>query len=116
MKNLPDIPKVCVLLRGGIELWIDAERRDALEARLKDSSVRFIKLDNQTVNTFEVLGIFTPDAIEERRRRKNGQWTCKAGSWHDKGDECSCLTGAEKEAHHKKREEFYKENGYYPLR
>lgn len=83
-------PQLCVLLRSGLELWIDTEREAELEKVLADSSKRFIRINGQLVNPFEVLGVFTPDAMEDRQRRKNGQWKCMKGSWHDKGQGCGC--------------------------
>jgi hypothetical protein len=38
--------------------------------------------------------------MEDYTRRKNGQWKCKYGNWHDKGEKCNCefynLTDEEK--------------------
>lgn len=85
----------CVLIRSGLELWIDAERESELEKVLADSSKRFIRINGQLVNPFEVLGVFTPDAMEDRQRRKNGQWKCMKGAWHEKGQGCGCATYTE---------------------
>lgn len=82
--------QVCVLIRSGLELWIDAEREEELEKVLADSTKRFIRINGQLVNPFEVLGVFTPDAMEDRQRRKNGQWKCLKGNWHDKTHMCEC--------------------------
>lgn len=94
MKELAN-KQVCVLIRGGLELWIDAEKSDTLQEALSDTSKRFLKINGQVVNPFEVLGIFTPDAMEDRQRRKNGQWKCMKGKWHEKGDGCGCETHTE---------------------
>ncbi len=83
-------PQVCVLVRGGLELWIDAEKMDGLKQTLNDASKKFININGQLVNPFEILGVFTPDAMEDRQRRKNGQWKCLKGNWHDKGNVCAC--------------------------
>jgi hypothetical protein len=90
MTNELSTPQVCLLLRADVELWIPAERRDALEAALSDKDKRFVKVNGQVVNPLEVVGIFTPDYMEERTRRKNGQWRCQKNTWHDKGQQCHC--------------------------
>lgn len=87
--------QVCVLIRGGLELWIDADRSDVLQEALSDTSKRFLKISGQVVNPFEVLGIFTPDAMEDRSRRKNGQWKCMKGKWHEKATGCGCVVRTE---------------------
>jgi hypothetical protein len=82
--------QVCVLIRSGLELWIDADRTEDLEKAISDQSRRFVKISGQLINPFEILGIFTPDAMEDRQRRKNGQWKCLKATWHDKGQVCEC--------------------------
>lgn len=87
----PDILRKCVLIRGGLEVWIDSDKADGLYEAIKSpTSPKFIKLNNQVINTFEIIGIMTPEAMEERQRRKNGQWKCMKNRWHDKGQGCEC--------------------------
>ena len=87
--NTPALQQKCVLIRGNVEFWLEHERAKVLEAALaKPNLPHFIEINGQHVNTFEIIGVFTPDAIDERRRRANGQWTCKWGKWHEKGEKC----------------------------
>lgn len=87
----PDIQRKCVLIRGGLEIWIESDRADKLIEGLKrQDAPRFISIEGQSINTFEILGVFTPGAMEDRQRRKNGQWKCMKGNWHDKGNICEC--------------------------
>lgn len=86
-----DIIRKCVLVRSGLELWIEAERAERLQKVLASHSApKFIDIEGQFVNTFEILGIFSPDAMEDRQRRKNGQWKCMKGNWHERGNTCEC--------------------------
>lgn len=87
----PDIIRKCVLVRGGLEIWIEADKADNLYEAIKSPNApKYIKIDNQVINTFEIIGIMTPEAMEERQRRKNGQWKCMKNRWHDKGQGCEC--------------------------
>lgn len=79
-----------VSIRGGTELWIDEDRVQDLEKALQNSNNKFIKISGQLVNVFEVLGVFSVEAIEERQRRKNGEWKCQKGKWHEKFKICEC--------------------------
>lgn len=83
-------PQVCVLIRSGLEIWIDQDQAPVLEHALTTSTTKFLKLSGQLINTFEVLGVFTPAAMEDRQRRKNGQWKCLKGTWHEKDHKCEC--------------------------
>lgn len=87
----PDIIRKCVLVRGGLEIWIDASKADNLYEAIKSPQApKYIKVEGQVINTFEIIGIMTADAMEEKQRRKNGQWKCLKGTWHEKGNVCEC--------------------------
>jgi hypothetical protein len=90
MTNQIAVPQVCVLIRGGVELWISVERQPELIAALNERDRRFLKINGQMVNVLEVIGVFTPEHMDERTRRKNGQWRCEKGHWHDRGQPCHC--------------------------
>ena len=92
----PDIIRKCVIIRGGIEIWIETERADRLAKALAEPNApKFITIEGQYVNTFEILGIFSAAAMEEKNRRRNGQWKCEKGNWHEKAQGCSCPTYTE---------------------
>lgn len=80
---------VCVLIRGDMEFWMENERADHLRRAL-EANPRFIDIDGATINTYEIVGIFPAAAMEEKTRRKNGEWRCKVGNWHEKGQSCHC--------------------------
>lgn len=87
----PDIIRKCVLLSGGMEIWIEAERAEKLADALRlGNTPKFLSLEGQLINTFEVRGVFTASAMEEQHRRKNGQWKCMKGNWHEKAQVCEC--------------------------
>lgn len=79
---------VCLLLRNGIQFWLEKDRATNLESKLSDKTKPFFDLDGNIVNKSDVTGIFAATVIEEMTRRKNGQWFCKEGYWHDRGEKC----------------------------
>lgn len=92
----PDIIRKCVLIRSGLELWVEEERANKLAQVLASNNApKFIDIEGQFVNTFEILGIFSASAMEDKQRRKNGQWKCLKGNWHDKGNVCECKENRE---------------------
>lgn len=75
----------CICLRNGAEIWVEKERVEALVRILLESKEhRFIKIDNEIVNTADIVGVFTPQALERTWRLKQGQWQDKKGNWHSK--------------------------------
>lgn len=91
-----DIAKLqkCLLIRAGIEIWLDEEKWNKLEILLsadKNKLPKFVNLEGRFVNVADIVGIFKPSDLEEKTRRLNGQWRCKYGEYHDRGDICNCL-------------------------
>ncbi len=72
-------------LRNGVEISIERDRVDAILPELEKR--RFFEVNGEIINTKDIVGIFTPQAIEDTTRRKNGQWQDKkTGKWYNKGD------------------------------
>ena len=91
MTNEISKKQMCILIRSGIELWIDQERSQKLINVLQADDSRFIEFDGRLFNRADVVGIFNPQDLEEVTRRKNGQWQDVEGYWHEKGDViCKC--------------------------
>jgi hypothetical protein len=81
----------CVVIRGGFEIWVDTEKADRLQATLQNlTSHLFITWGKDQFNTADVTGIFSPETMDERTRRKNGQWQCQSNGWHDRFEKCTC--------------------------
>ncbi|NCD07234.1 MAG: hypothetical protein EOL97_14060 [Spirochaetia bacterium] len=81
----------CIKMRNNISIWIDEEVADKIEESLKQgNSGRFIKVEGNLLNVVDITGIYTPKALDEYTREKNGEWKCKYGNWHKKGQECEC--------------------------
>ena len=79
----------CVLIRSGVELWIEEEKIEELIAIWKNSKeTRVIKIGTEIINTFDIVGIFTPSVMADRTRRKNGQWKCEWNHWHNFRETC----------------------------
>lgn len=76
---------VCLLMRNGIEIWLEKDRADNLVTALtaiKES--KFINYDGRLINSADVSGLFTPQDMEDYTRRKNGQWKTSGGTWKDR--------------------------------
>lgn len=91
---------VCIQMRTGVEVWIESSRADNVQATLQAiTQSKFIKLDNQTLNTADIVGVFQASTMEAATRRKNGQTQCKEGVWHDKNEKCDCVPRKTRERH-----------------
>ena len=79
----------CVVAREGIEIWLEAEKVESLLAEIEKGR-KFVQIGDEILNTFEIQGVFTPKQMEEKNRRKNGEWKCESDNWHNKGENCEC--------------------------
>jgi len=81
----------CLLTREGIEIWVDdnqAEKISQLILTAKEN--KLIEVEGETISVNSISGIYSAQKIEELRRKKQGQWQCKYGNWHNRYDICSC--------------------------
>lgn len=78
----------CVLLRNGIEIWVDEERAKNVANALNES--KYFILEGSLISPHEISGVLTPVHMEEYKRHKEGQWKCNKNTWHDRGQKCNC--------------------------
>ena len=89
---------VAIVIRGGIEIWVEKEKAVSLaQALSRQDCPQFIRYGEQLINKADITGIFSPQVMEEKVRRRNGMWQCQSGTWHDRGEKCGCLPLDEKE-------------------
>ena len=79
-----------LLTYDGIELWLDEEKWKKLEYALDNQIGQFYEIEGRRVSKSNITGIWYPIDIEEKKRRKNGQWKCSYGRWHNRGENCEC--------------------------
>lgn len=78
-------------MRSGVEIWVEHEKASTLQEIINNlTSSRFIHFEGQTVNTADIVGIFSAQTMDDHTRRKNGQWRCEYDKWHDRSQECAC--------------------------
>jgi len=79
--------QMCIVLRNNIQIWIDKEKATKFQQVLQNiTSSKFIQLDDQTINTADITGIFNSQTLEEYTRLKRGQWKDKKGKWYGKNE------------------------------
>ena len=82
---------VCILMRSGIEIWVEQDKVENIIELMQEKSV--FRVGGQVINTADISGIFDAKTMEDNTRRKNGQWKDGFGNWRDKGDRvCKCGT------------------------
>jgi len=87
---------MCVQMRSGVEMWLEADKAEKLQEVLQGiTGSKFIRHEGQTINTADIVGVFTAQTMADHTRRKNGQWKCAKGAWHDKRQDCECRRSQE---------------------
>ncbi len=106
----------CIQMRSGIEIWVEQERARKLQTILQSLNQHmFIKFEDKTINTADLVGVFSALDMEDLTRRKNGQWKCKEEKWHDKRENCTCLSQDQKRNAETWREQWKEKYGVEPL-
>jgi len=83
---------MCISMRNGIEIWLEEDRiKDLKSSLLMGKESKFVMIDNEMINTADIVGIFDAVTMQDVTRRKNGQWKDTKGGWHNKGEQvCKC--------------------------
>ena|SRR3990167_823370 len=82
---------MCICLRNNVEIWAEDEKiKNLKKVLMAVRESKFIELENEVINSADILGIFDAQTMEDKTRRKNGQWKCKADYWHEKFEKCEC--------------------------
>lgn len=82
---------MCIYIRNGIEIWTENDKILKLKQAIRTlQGNKFIEFDERFINTADIVGIFTPQDLEDLKHRKNGEWKCESGTWHIKEDNCEC--------------------------
>jgi hypothetical protein len=89
MNNLTNQQKV-IVMRNGIEIWVDSSKAERFQADWGAGLKGAVQFEGRTLNTADILGVFTPQDLAELTRRKNGEWCCKSGVWHQRNTKCDC--------------------------
>lgn len=84
------LDQMCIVMRGGLEMWVSKDRAEKIKTLME--SQKYIEIDGSTIATFDITGILTPQHMEEKTRKTNGQYKCLKGNWHDRYQNCDCRT------------------------
>ena len=96
MKNAVAKKQMCMLLIGDLEYWIDEEKIPLVQKDLHKPEPKFIQIGRESISKGQVIGLFEPETVEDRKRLKLGQWKCQKGTWHDRGQKCECVMQTKK--------------------
>lgn len=80
-------------MRSGVIIWVERERAQSFQRLIEAfpaGAHRFIGFEDETLNTADIEGIYKASTVDELTRRKNGEWQCQGGKWHQKGEKCEC--------------------------
>ena len=108
METKPDVRRFCVQIRTGVEIWLTETAAKDLMAKMDAPNPKqYITINGEQYNRADYVGCFKPESIEAANRRKNGEYVCGSGKWHEKREKCECLA-KEEEALIKRKEEALK--------
>lgn len=78
-------------MRSGVELWLENEFIENLKKVLLNSKEsKFIEIGENIINSSDIVGIFSPNVMEEKSYIKRGYWKCDKNQWHSRMEKCSC--------------------------
>lgn len=92
MNNIA-IPQKVLIFRNGIEISLNQDIAERIEADWIAGLKAPIGIAGRTMNTVDLTGVVFPHDIDARNKRKAGQWQCLGrAKWHEKGEKCDCIS------------------------
>jgi len=81
----------CIRMRSSVEIWVEDDRIQELKKIINGiKTSKFIDIGDDWINTADIEGIYSPKTMEDFTKRKNGQWLCKYGIYHNRYEKCNC--------------------------
>jgi len=82
---------MCIVIQGNIELWVEEARLEPLQKLLvSETCPQFFSYEGRLINKNSIVAILNPLDMEEKTRRKNGEWKCNQNNWHIRNQGCEC--------------------------
>lgn len=80
---------MCIQMRSGVEIWKEKDEVEKLQEVLSAiTKSTFVHFGEMTINTADIVGVFDSGTMESSTRRRNGDWQCKYGFWHNRNEKC----------------------------
>lgn len=97
-----------ILMKSGLIHWVSKDTGEKASEHLANQSghsfIRIKELNNISINTAEMEGVYDHQTYENLCRVKSGEWQCSYGKWHMKKGECQCKAEYYKEQERKRKE------------
>lgn len=96
--------KLVIVMKNGMAHWVREDTGKKAETHIVTQTAHsFIKIQelDQTINTAEISGIYTPQVYQDLKRTEAGEYKCAWGTWHTKKDTCMCASISRKRAKEK---------------
>ena len=78
---------MAVVVRGGIEVWIDEDKVDSLKSLIERGGI--IGIGKNLINSKDIVGIFEAEVIQERDNKKGGYKCLRfEDTYHTRGEKC----------------------------
>ena len=88
-----------IVMKNGLIHWVDDRTAENIQQiLLTQTGHTFIKIRELgiTINTAEIVGIYTNSEYNDLIRLKQGMFKCSYAQWHGRKDECQCEAKAKR--------------------
>lgn len=105
--------KWIILMKNGLIHWVSKETGERASEYVGNqtghSFIRIKELNNISLNTAEMHGVYDHPKYVELCRVRSGEWQCAYGKWHPRKGECQCKADYYRKQTRKKQEEEERE-------
>lgn len=86
---------VCIL-KDGSRFFLEDEDAERLRLAIRSGS-QFLEIEDSLVASSEFSRLISSENYQETEKIRRGEWKCRFGFWHHRGEECGHQYCSEKD-------------------
>jgi len=77
-----------IVLHDNSRVFLTEEEATGVKSIIKEGKMKYLEIGDSFIMISAISRIVSGGDYEEGQRIKRGDWVCKHGEWHEKGEQC----------------------------
>lgn len=86
MKEL-STKRFVLILKDGSKFFLDEKEAEIVKQAVKNG-LTYLEVGDSLISIYSFSRIVGSENYEEAEKIRRGEWKCRYGEWHEKGQEC----------------------------
>lgn len=77
-----------LITKDGSRFFLDEKEANMVKKAIKQG-LTYLEIGESLISIYDFARLVTGESYEQTERIKKGEWRCKYGEWHSRGEECA---------------------------